>query len=417
MNTTDFLDLRRKTLAQLRQASDAIRDEIGAHATDRSILPLYLENNQRYFKDGVLTGQLVQSDTAARVTESGPLQDPYYMTILEDVARLRTGRGNVSGFEVLHPAFLEPLTRRLFSCLDTDRTFETEDQFLCWLAVADFTLQLVHPVKDGTGRSGEDLLALLSRRHGYPLTFSTTGYRAALDTPDRDLFHRHVTERIGFIEFTRHFLTPGGAPLNNATPWQVVDVMKHLLTHGHDEKSLKLSWPKDLSEQIEEFAAPVLQHNSSGDELLKDAHPYQLYAAFVVREITYLLLNLEDTKGLFPDLLRRYPLSMGCRVANLKAARHHRYLEMPNSITSTADDVMARIDLLRLGKLDKNDAELKHGLEDIQKWNVDLGTLIERESSSQSMEKLLQRLRVPKGWALTPQEFRATINQTTEWSI
>lgn len=417
MSAIDFFDLRRKTLKQLRCASDAVRTETEPQTRDDSMLSHYLASNQSYFRDDVLTGQLVQADTAARVVAIDHTQEAYYTTTVDDLGRLRTGRGNVSGFEVLHPAFLEPLVGRFFSILDDQKVFKTEEQFLHWLAVADFTLQLLHPVKDGTGRSGEDLLAILGTRCGYPLTFSITGYRAALDTLNRDLFHRHVTERVGFIEFVRLIFQSSDMPSESVTPWQIVDVIKHLRAHHGGDESSQLAWPGDLSAEIEERAAPALQYNPNHDELLEDGHPYRLYAAFMVREITYLLLCLEDADHLFAGLLDRYPLSMGCRVQDLKHARLNQYIEIPASSSFIADDVMARIDLLRLGKLAGGDADLSEGLCKIKAWNGELGSLIERESQSQSMEKLLQRLRVPQGWTLSPREFRDAIDRTMDWRL
>lgn len=417
MDAMVFLEQRKQTLGQLHRASDAVRAGELELALECPSQRRYLVSNQRYFAEDVLTGQLVQADTAARVTETNQQTDPYYMTTLEEVSRLRTGRGNVSGFEVLHPAFVKPLSERLFAALDKNTNFNSEDAFLRWLAVADFALQLLHPVKDGTGRSGEDLLAHLSAHHGYPLTFSTNGYRAALDTADRDLFHRHVTERVGFIEVMRQFFKSLGAPIKADTPWQIVDVMNALRTQTYCQKPSPECWPRDVVQNIDAYADPLIRSSIQQDDLLDENHPYHLYATFLVREITYLLLCLEDFGHQFSVLLLRYPLSMGCRVEDLKAARTNEYLPIPEPIAETTDDVMARIDLLRLGKLDQEDKDLRDGLDKIKAWNPALYELVERESQSQSMEKLLQRLRVPSGWALSPQDFRDAVDASMDWSI
>lgn len=417
METDSFLEFRRQTLSQVRRCSDVVRSEQKLRGRDRSITDYYLASNQSYFEENVLAGQLVQSDTAARVVGTDQEQDSYYATDLHDLGKLRTTRGNVSGFEVLHPAFLEPIAQQFFIQLDHAKTFETEEQFLQWLAVADFALQVLHPVKDGTGRSGEDLLALLSHSHGYPLTFSLTGYRAALDTPDRDLFHRHVTERVGFTELVQVFLRSAGLNPGTARPWQIVEVLEYLKTHFANRSEAELGWPDDLTIEIDARTKPRLEIASDDQGLLRRTHPYWLYASFLFKELTYLLICLEDIDRHFPAVLTRYPLSMGCRLTDMAAARRNNYTVITPSLTAATDDVMARIDLLRLGKLDRNNADLTRGLAQIKDWNADLGALFARERDSQSMEKLLQRLRVPKGWALSPQDFRTTVNQTMDWSI
>lgn len=417
MTPQDFLELRRKTIAQLRRASDAVRSGNTETSLETSTLARYLADNQIYFTDDVFVGQIVQPDTAARVIENQTNNDPYYRTALEDLGQLRSGRGHVSSFEILHPVFLKPLAQRFFFNLGADKNFETEAQFLQWLAIADFTLQLIHPVKDGTGRSGEDLLTRVSRDNGYPLTFSITGYRAALDTPSRDLFHRHVTERIGFIEFARIFQQTEGLDTPGKTPWQIIDIIAHLRTLSDHTDTTDISWPNVDAQVRDQTTHLMSQADTSGVELLAPGHPYRRYATFMAQEITYLLLCLEDPAPLFPSLLDRYPLSMACRLEDLNHARRNQYLEIPNSIASTTDDVMARIDLLRLGKMDSDDAALAQDLSRILDWNAEISPLFEREYQSQSMEQLLRRLNVPNGWSLSPREFRAAINQTMNWSI
>ena len=92
--------------------------------------------------------------------------------------------------------YIRAVVEWTFTALDRLGPFENENAFLHALVIVDFLLQLAHFVKDGSGRSGEDLLALLGTRHGFPLTFSITGYRTAVAGPERLLVTRHVTQRI-----------------------------------------------------------------------------------------------------------------------------------------------------------------------------------------------------------------------------
>lgn len=419
MTPDAFLNQRRQTLAQVRTATDEVRSDEAflSGQWDGSLVNHFFTLNARYFQDDVLMGQLIQPDTAARKSPAEAQQDAYYQTTLEDLHRPRRGRGNVGGFEVLHPVFVASCTKRFFSLLEHQPQITREDTFDQWLAVVDFVREILHPAKDGTGRSGEDLLGLLGNRHGHALTYSTTGYRAALDTPERVMFHRHVTERIGYIEFARVFLDATGLAAPTNTPWRITDVIEYLQTHYAARDQSPPSWPDGLTDTVLSQTENLISALPDGQELLNPHHPYRIYADFMVRELTYLMICLEDIERFFPAVLRRYPLSMGCRIQEMRAARTLTYAPIPPSIAALSDDVMARIDLARLKMLDHEDERLTNGLNQLKTHSARLGALIELERQRPTIEKLMQRLHVAEGWALSPQEFTDTVNRTMDWSL
>ena len=177
----------------MRQASDTVRTEliptfINENKRSRDA---YFGINQRYFEGNVLHGQLVGSNDLENFIKDGT-KDQFYQTTLQDVAKPRRSRGNIAGFEPLHPHYLNFIADLTFQAMDNAGSFDDEDGFFAFLCVVDCLFQLSHFCKDGSGRTGEDTLALLAQRHEYPLTFSLTGYRATLGGPDRLLFFRHV---------------------------------------------------------------------------------------------------------------------------------------------------------------------------------------------------------------------------------
>lgn len=416
MDTQAFLRQRRDTHALVRCASDNVRSDLIPRfvAEKTPLLDSYLSINQHHFARDVHMGQMAQADSAYRFITSEK-RDPYYQTTLDELCSLRGIRGNVGGFEVVHPKFLKSLSSKLFAALVAHESFTSETLFIRYIAIADFALQLLHPVKDGTGRTGEDIMVLLGLHHQRPLTFSLTGYRASLDNSDRLLFHRHVTERIGHIEFITAFLFGIGVPAQVIYPTHILEVINALIKTYESRSQSAQIWPDGLTDVIDKLSEEIMQDLASDDPLLTQGHPYFDYASFYVKELCYLTLCLEDPDTLFDGLLKRYPLSMGCRVLDVQAALKRAYRPTPPSLGVLTDGVMALIDLKRLGLLKSSDRSLEKAVSLIE--DDVFATLLDLESRSPSLEKLLERVGVPNGWDMSPKHFRTALHAKMNWTL
>ena len=414
MDDDAFLAFRRQTYAQLRRASDRVRNEFIPDFAARGAptREAFYAINRGYFVDDVLRGQMVSESDAKSFAADGA-KDPFYVTALDDLGGPPAGRGNAGGFETLHPRFAEAVVARTFAALDAAGPFEDEEAFLRVLTLVDFLLQVAHFAKDGSGRSGEDLLVLLGERHGTPLTFSITGYRGAIEGPGRLMSLRHATQKIAQVEISRNFFGSLGLSPPEATPTHIRDLLESLVrvgrAAGSGTRQARLTWPDGLGGTIEEIFAPLAPGDDGGDPDLARTHPYRLYASFLAREAIYLTLCLAEPERLTPGLCARYPLSMACRARDLRGARRHAYLAVPARAAEAADEAVARLELVRRGKLAHEDAELARLLEQLAHPAPRLADLIAAERDFAPLEALLGRLRLSVTPAVTAEEVRQAV--------
>ena len=414
MDQDDFIAFRTKTFAQLRRASDRVRlrriPELVAAGTPAR--EAFFAINRCYFEEDVLRGQMVRtSDMDNLIVDSA--DDSFYATELDDLDGPPTGRGNAGGFETLHPRFIETVVEWTFTALDRLGPFENENAFLHALVIVDFLLQLAHFVKDGSGRSGEDLLALLGTRHGFPLTFSITGYRTAVAGPERLLVTRHVTQRISQVEVARNFLRALGFVPPQATPSHIRELLEALLKLDTDARTgdwqAPLAWPDALGPEVENIFAPLALGDDERDPDLAVTHPYRHYATFLAKEAIYLTLCLEDSERHYAGLRARYPLSLACRERDLRDARQQIYLPVPKGAKTLADDAVAWLEAARTLEQDVDHSRLDACLVQLSKRAPELAALISAERTYPSLERVLADFRLPVTQSATPNDVRATL--------
>ncbi|MDP7603412.1 MAG: hypothetical protein QF546_06205, partial [Alphaproteobacteria bacterium] len=354
--------------------------------------------NRSYFEEDVFRGQMVGHNDSLGFFADGA-SDPFYSTELDDLGGPPAGRGNAGGFETLHPRFAEAVIARTFAALEEVGPFNDEVSFLQVLAIVDFLLQVAHFAKDGSGRSGEDLLVLLGLRHGAPLTFSVTGYRGAIEGPERLMSLRHVTQKIAQIEVAQNFFRYLGLTPPQATATHIRELLESLIRVNTEidanARHAPLTWPNDLGGTIEAIFDPLAPADDESDPDLATSHPYRLYATFLAKEAIYLTLCLADTERFIAGLRARYPLSMPCRERDFHDARRQVYLEIPSAAAQAADEAVARLELVRHERLAREDTALAQLLEQLGGSAPDLAPLIDAERAFLPLETLLERLRVP----------------------
>ena len=414
MDEDDFIAFRKQTFAQLRRASDRVRIKRIPEliAAETPMREAFFAINRGYFEEHVLRGQMVSTGDAANFNADGA-DDHFYATDIADLAGPPTGRGSAGGFETVHPHFVETVVVRTFAALDRLGPFENEDAFLRVLVIVDFLLQLAHFVKDGSGRSGEDLLALLGTRHGFPVTFSITGYRTAVAGPERLLVTRHVTQRISQVEVARNFLRTRGFVRPQATPSHIRELLEALLKLGADagagDRQAPLAWPDGLGTEIDDIFAPLAPGEDESDPDLAVTHPYRHYATFLAKEAIYLTLCLEDSERHHAGLRARYPLSLACREHDLRDARQQTYLSVPRGAKILADEAVARLEAARGMEQRGDDARLDACLARLAKTAPDLAGLISAERGYPSLERVLADFRLPVTPSATPDDVRAAL--------
>ncbi len=419
MDNDAFVDFRRKTLRQLRRASDLVRTELVPDLAAQ-LVPVreaFYAINRCYFEEDVLRGQMVGYKESQNFATDGA-KDLFYNTELDDLGGPPAGRGNAGGFETLHPRFAAAVIGRTFAALDEMAPCENEESFCQALAIFDFLLQIAHFVKDGSGRSGEDLLVLLGQRHGTPLTFSVTGYRGAIEGPERLMSVRHVTQKIVQIEVAQNFFRYLGIVPPPATPTHIVELLVSLIranAENHPGKRQQpLIWPDYLGAAVEELFGPLAPGEEESDPDLTITHPYRLYASFLAKEAFYLTLCLADTARLYAGLCSRYPLSMACRERDIAEARRQTYFAIPGEAAEAADEAVARLELVRHERLARQDPALARLVKRIGDVAPQLASLIEAERAFVPMETLLERLRVPITRDDLPEVIRRHLEQVSK---
>lgn len=79
--------------------------------------------------------------------------------------------------------------------------------------------------------------------------------------------------------------------------------------------------------------------------------------------------------------------------------------------------MIAKIDLVRIGLLDRADTELENGKALIGAESPELADAIDIESASQSTEMLMGRLFRNANWMATERSFRETVSNTLDCSL
>ena len=219
MNALTDLDSRIRAFHQLRSCSDLVRTELIPAAVAGAVptAQAFYEFINAYFKDDVLSGQLVKTSDIRNVGASVEVGG-YYDSTIDDLASVPSHTSNsAGGFQTLHPRYLRGVSEILFNVIDTFRVRQRRgDLDLDFLVVVHFCLQLAHFAKDGTGRVGEDILVLLAAESDRTLTFSPTGYRGALEGPGFPLFYVQNVQTIFYFEVVCNFFRFLGAATSYA---------------------------------------------------------------------------------------------------------------------------------------------------------------------------------------------------------
>ncbi|MDP6624537.1 MAG: hypothetical protein QF754_19965 [Alphaproteobacteria bacterium] len=302
MDDDAFLAFRRQTYGQLRRASDRVRLELIPDFAARRVTAhqAFYAINRSYFEEDVFHGQMVGHNDSLGFFADGA-SDPFYSTELDDLGGPPAGRGTAGGFETLHPRFAEAVIARTFAALEEVGPFNDEVSFLQMLAIVDFLFQVAHFAKDGSGRSGEDLLVLLGLRHGAPLTFSVTGYRGAIEGPERLMSLRHVTQKIAQIEVAQNFFRYLGLTPPQATATHIRELLESLIRVNTEidanARHAPLTWPNDLGGTIEAIFDPLAPADDEAVARLELVRHERL-----AREDIALAQLLEQLVGSAPDL-------------------------------------------------------------------------------------------------------------------
>ncbi len=350
-----------------------------AASTTQPAKELFKNLTLAYFEGDVEAGQMVGATDIKNAGE-GKKPSAHYDTTLEDLATLRNRRGNIAGFEPLHPRYLQGVSDRLYSAIDADRMRRRSGVLdLEYLSLINFCLQLGHLAKDGTGRTGEDMLVWLAAEAGRTLTFSQTGYRGALEGPGYPLVYRLAAEKILFSEFIGNFFKYLGLPVPQPIPLVITDVLEVLNRIGSLGSNHRQGWPDGLGPAISRIYQTVALPPGEDGELFQANQPYRSYAEFLACEMIYFTLCLEQPIAYLPALKARYPVSLACCQYGLEQALERSYHPIPDDIGSLSDEAVALIEAVRMGWSDRGNSGLEEAVTRVEAADKVVGRLVRAE--------------------------------------
>ncbi len=352
-----------------------------------------------YFEGDVRAGQLVGA-TDIDNAGAGKETSGHFNTTLEDLATLRSRRGNIAGFEPLHPRYLLGVSDRLYFAIDADRVRRRIGVLdLEYLALISFCLQLGHLAKDGTGRTGEDMLVWLAAEAGQALTFSPTGYRGGLEGPDYPLLYRMAALKILFSEFIGNFFKYLGLPVPRPIPIVITDVLELLNRIGSAGTGNRQGWPNGLDPAIARIYTTVTADFGDDAELFQATQPYRYYAEFLACEMIYFTLCLEQPIAYLPALKARYPVSFSCYQYSLEKALGRPYHPVSNDVGGVCDKVVALIESVRMGWSKRGNDTLEEAVTRVETENKGIGRLFRAELGSYLTEAELSAFQfdIPHG--------------------
>ena len=373
-----------RVFRQLRSCSDIVRTRLipAAVAGEVPISQAFYEFNSAYFKDDVLSGQLISpwdiTNVGASVKVGG-----FYDTTIDDLVSISSRRRNTGGFETLHPRYLKGFSAKLFAAIDANRALRRRgDLDLGFLTAVSFCLQLGHITYDGNGRTGEDMIVLLAAEAGRTLTFSPTGYRGALGGPGFPLVYRKYAEGILFFEIIANFFKYLGLSVPTPISPILIDILKALETIGSSDGQKRLDWPDGLGSAVAGVYEEITEDPGDYRELFQPSSAYRYYADFLAGELIYFTLCLENPTQHLASMKARYPSSFACCQYSLDLAFGRTYHPIPDDIGEACDEVVALIEAEILGWAARDNNRLEKTVARIETENAEIGQLLRHELSS-----------------------------------
>lgn len=301
---------------------------------------------------------------------------------------------------MLHPRYLKGVSSLFFQALDRDRPHRQQGEFdLIYLVIANLVLQLAHIAEDGTGRTAEDMLVLLAAETGRNLTISPTGYRAALEGPGYPVFFRLVTNRILYLEVAGNFYKFLGLDLPERVSFDINDIIARMGRIGSSDGKNRMGWPDGLGPTIGKIFKKVSADSNEDDPLFNASHPYRFYGEFLACELIYFILCLASPARYLKGLQSRYPATLSCGLHNLVFSLGRSYQPVSGDVADIADEIIARIESVRLGRSARENLQVEKQLSEVEKRNSALGRLFRHELASflTEEEKSALQFNIPVG--------------------
>lgn len=394
MKDDGFLELRTKALRQIREASDRIR-------TDR--IPDYVARGVRcrdayfsfvgdYFATDAFLGQMAAEHDLLKHAKN--LDAEFYSTSRADLTEPRTERVQTDGCEMLHPDFLPTVSELFFSAIDSAPKPADEIGSMQFTVLLESAFRICHLTKDGTGRAGEDMSVYIGHRHGFPLTYSCSAYRGAVDGRERPILFRTCTQQVFHTELVRNFHRYLGAPIPDVISRNILDILTPLVQALAGERTRFPTWPDALGPHIDRLHDEVVRRSATTDPILQAPHPYRYYAEFLLKETLYLILCLGDARRLYASALERYPLSLPLGELDFRQAVRRRYLEAPTKAALLCDETVARLDSVKMGCADDLTATLERDLAALHETDPRFAALLAEEWKFGPSNEVLSRLRL-----------------------
>ena len=384
MNALTDLDSRIRVFRQLRSCSNIVRTQLipaavaGAVPTSQA----FFEFTNAYFKDNVLSGQLVDPWDIMKVGASVEVGG-YYDTMIDDLALIISHPSATAGFETLHPRYLRGFSAKFFAAIDANRALRQHgDLDLEFLTIVSFCLQLGHIAKDGNGRTGEDMLVLLAAEADRTLTFSPTGYRGALGGPGFPLLYRQAAERILFLEVLVNFFKFLRLSVPTPISFKTIEILRELNRIGSSVSKSRLDWPDGLGVSIACILEEIAEDPGDYRELFQPSHPYRHYADFLASEMIYFTLCLKNPTQHLPSVKARYPISFSCSQYSLKSALRRTYHPIEDDIGEACDEAVALIEAEKLKLEGRDNKRLKMAIARVETEDAGIGYLLRHELSS-----------------------------------
>ncbi len=375
---------RIRVYRHLRRRSDIVRTKLipTAIATVQPARELFQNLTLAHFEGDVQAGQMV-SVVDMENADADKDQPEHLETTKEDLASLRNRRCSVAGFEPLHPRYLSGISGRFFAAVDADRVRRRIGELdLDYLSAIGFFLQLGHLAKDGTGRTGEDMLVCFAAEAGRAMTFSPTGYRGALEGPGYPLFYRLAAERILQSEFVGNFFRYLGLAVPRPIPIVITEILDVLNQIGSADGQDRQPWPNGLGGSVSRLYRSVATEPGKDAALFQVNQPYRYYAEFLACEMIYLTLCLEQPVAYLSELKARYPVSFACSQYCFEQALERPYQPIPDEAGDDCDEAVALMESVRMGWSSRGNRSLERAVAGVEAKDTVLGTLFRDELGS-----------------------------------
>ena len=394
MTEDGLLEFRTKALRQIREATDRIRtvripDYVAQEVPCRDAYFTFVGD---YFANDVFLGQMAAEHDLARHAEN--LDAEFYRTSLADLTAPRTERVQSDGCELLHPDFLPSISPLYFPGIDSAPKPADEIASMQFTVLVELAFRLCHFTKDGTGKAGEDLCVYIGHKHGFPLTYSCSAYRGAVDGRERPILFRNCTQQVFHTELVRNFYRYLGAPVPEVISRNILDILTPVVQALAGERTRFPTWPGALRPHVDRLHDEVVRRSATTDPILQAPHPYRYYAEFLLKETIFLILCLGDAPRHYATALERYPLSVPLSEIDFRQAVRRRYLAAPTEAASLCDETVTRLDCIKMGHADDLTTTLERDLAALRETDPGFAALLAQEWKFGPSNDLLRRLRL-----------------------